>query len=186
MAREDARIARTRSDVSRAALDVLTTDGWEGMTHAHLAQSAGYSKTTLYAHWPARADLVALALDSLPEMPHQAPTGDLAADLAGELHAFRGGVIDFSLDQVLVAMAQWGATVQEIAKIRARIVAEGESVMRSLLEQVTQGDDLAAALSMLSGVVVCPALMYGDLPTDDVIDAAVRIVLRGTSDQRLG
>lgn len=184
MAREDARIARTRTDVARAALDVLTTDGWEGMTHAHLAQTAGYSKTTLYSHWPARADLVTLALDALPDMPHHRLTGDLATDLAGELHAFRGGVVDFSLDQVLMAMAQWGATVQEIAQIRTRIVSEGESVMRSLLEQVTQGDDLAAALSMLSGVVVCPALMYGDLPTDEVIDAAVQIVLRGASRSR--
>lgn len=182
-AQQDVRIARTHVDVARAALDVLTHEGWEAMTHAHLARTAGYSKTTLYAHWPSRIDLVTLALDSLTDMPHSVPTGDLSADLAAELRAFRGGIVDFSLDRILMTMAQWGATVQEIASIRDRIVADGEALMRSLLDGVAQGHDLEAAVSMLSGVVVCPSLMYGALPSDETIEAAVAIVIRGTADR---
>ena len=78
---EDARVARTRADVSRAALQVLTEEGCEALTHAHVAEIAGYSKTTLYTHWPARLDLIMLALDALGEMPHLERTGDLRADL---------------------------------------------------------------------------------------------------------
>ena len=55
---EDARVVRTRNDVSRAALHVLTEQGWDAVTHAHLARTAGYSRATLYKHWPTRTDLI--------------------------------------------------------------------------------------------------------------------------------
>ena len=47
-AAQDARVARTRADVSRVALKVLTDEGTDALTHGHVAELAGYSKTTLY------------------------------------------------------------------------------------------------------------------------------------------
>ena len=70
VAGEDARVARTRADVARAALEVLTQEDWDAVTHARVAEKAGYSKTTLYAHWPLKVDLVAMALDAIGELPH--------------------------------------------------------------------------------------------------------------------
>ncbi|MGB6181686.1 MAG: TetR/AcrR family transcriptional regulator [Rhodococcus sp. (in: high G+C Gram-positive bacteria)] len=177
---EDARVSRTRSDVSRAALDVLTGEGWEAVTHAHVARIAGYSKTTLYTHWPSRFDLLAMALDCLGPMPHHESVGDLHTDLVGELRVFRDSVADMRLDRVLMAMAQWGASVDEIGRMRQRIVEDGEQHMRRMLGNIARGPALEAAVTMLSGVVVCPSLMYGTLPDDATIDAAVDIVLRGT------
>ena len=49
---EDARIVRTRADVDRTALAILVEEGLEALTHARVAERAGYSKTTLYRHWP--------------------------------------------------------------------------------------------------------------------------------------
>lgn len=176
---DDVRVARTRQAVGQAALDILTAEGWEALSHAHVAKTAGFSRTTLYTHWPAKLDLVTLALDSVRAMPHEQRTGDVATDLVGELKAFRQGVVDFSLHKVLMALAQWGATVDEIAAIRDRVVEDGQSITRELLSQVTSGDDLEAAVAMLSGAVICPVLMYDQLPSDVVIERAVAIVLRG-------
>lgn len=178
---EDARVARTRADVSRAALTVLTGEGWEAVTHAHIARVAGYSKTTLYTHWPSRFDLLTLALDAVGAMPHVALTGDLRADLIGELQVFREGVQHLRLDRILMAMAQWGATVEEIGRMRSRIVDDGEQYTRRLLGAIADGPELEAAVSMVAGAVVCPSLMYGTLPDDRTIAAAVDIVLRGVS-----
>lgn len=175
----DARVARTRADVSRVALQILTTEGADALTHAHVAELAGYSKTTLYTHWPARVELIALALDALGELPHHEPTGDLRADLIGELHAFRRAVADFRLDQILSVMAQW-ASVEELSRIRDRINTEGQRPIRSMLSEVFAGPELEAAVSMLAGVVACPTLMFGEPPDDDVIEAAVELLLRGT------
>jgi len=173
---EDARIVRTRADVARTAFDVLVEEGSEALTHARVAERAGYSKTTLYKHWPARSDLAATALEALRDFQHREPTGDIRADLIGELTTFRQAVLDLRLDRVLSAMAQW-ATLDTMRQIRTEINGEGQRPIRNILQQAFEGAELEAAISMLSGVVACPSLMFGTVPDDDVIEAAVDIVL---------
>ena len=174
--REDARVIRTRADIARTALDVLTTVGSDALTHAHVADVAGYSKTTLYSYWPSRLDLAAAALDILADMPQYERTGDLRTDLVGQLTTFRQAVVDHRLDRILAAMAQW-ATVEAMSQLRERINSEGQRPIRAILAEAFDGPELDAAISMVSGVVACPALMFGTVPDDDVIEAAVDIVM---------
>ena len=171
-------MTRTSADVSRVALQVLTSEGADALSHAHVAEIAGYSKTTLYTHWPLRVDLILLALDAIGDMPHQEPTGDLRADLIGELRVFRQVVLEYRLDQILAVMAQW-ASVEEMAQVRDRINTDGQRPIRGMLAGAFDGPELEAAISMLAGVVACPTLMFGSVPDDEVIEAAVDLVLRG-------
>jgi AcrR family transcriptional regulator len=180
---EDARVARTRADVARAALEVLTDEGSDAVTHARVAELAGYSKTTLYTHWASRVDLIVLAVDALGELPHHERSGDLRADIIGELAAFRGGITEMRLDLILTGMAQW-ASVDEMREIRDRINNSGQGQMRAMLGEILDGAELEAALSMLTGVVACPSIMFGTLPDDDVIAAAVDIVLRSATHRK--
>jgi AcrR family transcriptional regulator len=180
---EDARVARTRADVARAALKVLTAEGSDAVAHARVAELAGYSKTTLYTHWPSRVELIALALDALGELPHHERSGDLRSDLIGELQAFRGGITEMRLDRILTGMAQW-ASFDEMREIRDKINNSGQGPLRTMLEEVLGGVELEAAVSMLTGVVACPSIMFGALPDDDVIAAAVDIVLRSAKPPR--
>ena len=177
---EDARVARTRADVARAALEVLTDEGSDAVTHARVAELAGYSKTTLYTHWASRVDLIVLAVDALGELPHHERSGDLRDDIVGELVAFRRGITEMRLDLILTGMAQW-ASVEEMREIRDKINNSGQGQMRAMLGEIFDGAELEAALSMLTGVVACPSIMFGSLPDDDVIAAAVDIVLRGAT-----
>jgi AcrR family transcriptional regulator len=176
---EDARVARTRADVARAALEVLTGEGSEAVTHARVAEIAGYSKTTLYTHWPARIDLLIMAIESLGAMPHHERTGNLRADVVAELKVFRTGIQDLRLDRVLASMAQW-ASEEQMRRVRDRVNTDGQHQMYEMLGEVFSGAALDAAVSMLTGVVACPSLMYGTLPDDDIIEAAVDIVFNGT------
>jgi AcrR family transcriptional regulator len=173
---EDARVARTRADVARAALDVLTREGSEAVTHARVAEIARYSKTTLYTHWPARIDLITMAIEALGEMPHHQRTGDLRADVIAELKVFRKGILDLRLDRVLASMAQW-ASEKQMRQVRDKVNTDGQHQMYAMLGEVFSGAELDAAVSMLTGVVACPSLMFGTLPDDDIIAAAVDIVL---------
>ncbi|TQR87107.1 TetR/AcrR family transcriptional regulator [Mycobacterium hodleri] len=175
---EDARVSRTRADVARAALEVLTTDGSDAVTHARVAEIAGYSKTTLYTHWPARIDLIAMAIESLGDMPHHDRTGVLRDDLIGELKVFRAGVLEMRLDRVLSGMAEW-ASVEQMARIRNKVNTDGQHQMYEMLGEIFSGAPLDAAVSMLTGVVACPAIMFGNVPDDAVIEAAVDVVLNG-------
>ena len=180
-ATEDARVARTRADVARAALEVLTSDGSEGVTHARVAELAGYSKTTLYSHWPSRIDLITMAIDALGEMPHHPRTGDLRADVIAEIAVFRKAIVELRLDRVLAGMAQW-ASEEQMAQVRDKVNTDGQHQLYEMLGEVFSGPRLDAAVSMLTGVVACPALMFGTVPSDAVIEAAVDIVLRSPTD----
>jgi AcrR family transcriptional regulator len=180
---EDARVSRTRADVARAALEVLTTDGSDAVTHARVAEIAGYSKTTLYTHWPARIDLIAMAIESLGDMPHHDRTGVLRDDLIGELQVFRAGILEMRLDRVLSGMAEW-ASVEQMARIRNKVNTDGQHQMYEMLGELFSGSALHAAVSMLTGVVACPAIMFGTVPDDAVIEAAVDVVLTGHQGSR--
>jgi AcrR family transcriptional regulator len=173
---EDARVARTRADVARAALEVLTEEGSEAVTHARVAEIARYSKTTLYTHWPSRIDLITMAIEALGEMPHHQRTGELRADVIAELKVFRKGILDLRLDRVVASMAQW-ASDEQMRQVRDKVNTDGQHQMYAMLGEVFSGAALDAAVSMLTGVVACPSLMFGTLPDDDIIAAAVDIVL---------
>ncbi|WP_428339755.1 TetR/AcrR family transcriptional regulator [Mycobacterium sp.] len=174
---EDARVVRTRADVARTALAVMIHEGAEALSHARIAERAGYSKTTLYRHWPSRLDLATLALEALGDVRQHELTGDLRTDLVGQLTTFRQAVLDLRLDRVLAAMAQW-ATVETMKQIRSKVNTDGQRPIRDILEQSFEGPQLEAVISMLTGVVACPSLMFGTLPDDDVIEAAVDVVLK--------
>ena len=177
---EDARVARTRADVSRAALEVMTKEGSESVTHARVAELAGYSKTTLYTHWPARIDLIIMAIEALGEMPHHERTGDLRADVIAELQVFRTAVEELRLDRVLAGMAQW-ASDEQMALVRCKVNTDGQHQMFEMLGEVFSGAGLDAAVSMLTGVIACPSLMFGTLPEDVVIETAVDMVLKSAT-----
>jgi len=180
---EDARVARTRVDVARAALEVLTGEGSEAITHARVAEIAGYSKTTLYTHWPARVDLIIIAIEALGQMPHHERTGDLRADVVGELKVFRKGILDMRLDRVLTGMAQW-ASEEQMRQVRDKVNTDGQHQMYAMLGELISGAALDAGVSMLTGVVACPSLMFGTVPDDDIIEAAVDIVLTSARSPR--
>ncbi len=177
----DPRVVRTRKDVLGAALDVLLDEGLEAMTHQHVAQVAGYSKATVYAHWPTRTDLIRDSLTRFVHVRHHRPTGALRTDLIEELITFRSAMVEQRLDRALAVLIDLTASVPELVDVRDRLVAEGERVIRQLLAPELQGPRLEAATLALCGAVLHSALMHGRLPADDVIEAAVDLVLGGSS-----
>ena len=176
---EDARVVRTRNDVSRTALRVLVEQGWEAVTHAHLAREAGYSRATLYKHWPLRTDLLRLAFRRLGDMPHHVPAGELRGDLIDEVTTFRTGMERHRLDRALCALVDLAGTDPDMVEVRDKLVTDGERVVRDLLSPRLQGTELEAATLMLCGAVLHSALMHGRRPADDVIAASVDLLLRG-------
>ena len=173
----DARVIRTRNDILRAALDVLTSQGLDGLTHPHLAEVAGYSRATLYNHWPNRTALLRDAF-AYRSAEHSTPTGDLRSDLIAELTMFRTEMERHGLDRALAVLAAVTAFTPELAEVRDQLLTDGERVMRELLSPAFQGDELDAAVLMLTGAVINSAVVHGQLPSDALIAATVDLVLR--------
>lgn len=175
----DPRIIRTRNDILATTLKVLIDEGWDAVTHAHVAAVAGYSKATVYKHWPTRPELVRDSFEKLGDMHHLAPTGDLRHDLIEEVTLFRTGMEEQHLDRALCVLVELAhSTSPDLVEIRDRLVTDGERMFRELLSPILTGSELEAATLMLVGAVLHSALMHGAPPTDDVIAASVDLILR--------
>jgi AcrR family transcriptional regulator len=171
-------VVRTRNDVLPVAVRVLVDEGWEAVTPSRVAKEAGYSRATVYAHWPDRMDLLRDAFAHYGEMPHHDPSHvDPRADLRGELRSFCQAMVERRLDRALATLAERAQTNPEVVGIRDAFVADGERPMRSTLAGLTSEASLEASLLMLTGMVTHSFLMHGVPPGDDVLDAAVDIVL---------
>lgn len=174
----DPRIVRTRHDILGATLQVLAHEGWDAVTHQRVAQVAGYSRATVYKHWPRRPDLVRDAFVRLHDLPHHRPTGDLRADLVRELSLFRQVIVDRRMDRALCVFVELTDTVPDLAGVRSGLVGDGEHVVRAMLAPHFHGPELEAAVLMLGGAVLYGAMTTGTPPDDAVIEAAVDLVLR--------
>ena len=175
----DARVVRTRNDVLGAALRVLVERGRDAVTHPAVARSAGYSRATVYKHWPSREVLVQEALLRVRGHPHHSPTGELRGDLVGELCALRAGAQLQRTDRALAALADLAPAAPALAAVRDRLAADGERGVRELLAPVLDGPALDAATAMLCGAVLHGALAQDRPLADDVVVAAVDLLLRG-------
>lgn len=174
----DPRVVRTRDDVLNAALEVLIDEGWDAVSPQRVAQAAGYSRATVYKHWPNRILLITDAFARLRDVPHHVPTGDLRNDLIKEVITFRAGMEQQRLDRALCVLTELTKTVPELVGVRKKLVTDGERTVRHLLRPHLKGAALEAATAMLVGAVLHGAMMHGKSPTDRVIAAAVDVVLR--------
>lgn len=175
----DARIVRTRNDICRATLDVLFDEGRDAVTQVHVAEVAGYSKATVYKHWPTKVDLLRDALTRLGDIEHHTPAGNLRNDLVKELTVFRRGMENQRLDRALAVLAELIVSVPELADVRDKLVTDGEQAIRRMLAPFLSDTELEAATLMLCGAILHAALMHGKLPSDQIIAATVDIALRG-------
>jgi AcrR family transcriptional regulator len=174
----DPRVARTRRDVLDATARLLVDDGWDSVTHAEVARRAGYSKATLYAHWPTRLDLVRAAIDRLCDASeHPAPSGDLAHDVRASLADFAADLTDGHLDRLLAGVVERAGQSDVHAELRNRLYASGTSGLRAVLGAHLPADDVETVLELLTGAVLVHVSFAGRLADDNFVDDLVRRVL---------
>lgn len=75
------RPARARDRVRAAVLEHLTDGSYADLTYEGIAASSGVAKTTLYRHWPSKAELVFDLVLHDRELPSLADRGSLEADI---------------------------------------------------------------------------------------------------------
>ncbi len=167
--RVDPRVRRTRTDVRRAAGELLLEEGWDAVTHARVASAAGYSRATIYAHWPRPIDLLIEAFNHLGAIPHHEPTGDLRQDLIAELTIFRTVLVDHGLARVLATLADRATTSPELAEFRDSIVAEGNRLFETIFCQHQSQEQARLSSALVLGTVFYLATMTDEPISDDTL-----------------
>jgi AcrR family transcriptional regulator len=152
-------VERTRAAVVAAAADLLLAHGPDEITHAHVAQAAGVSRTTVYKHWPDRADLLRSSITALGKtIPDPADlTGDLRADLRTLLAGLAGDLNDEGHARLMTIMMERAHHDPTVAEVRDTMVTElhatFDQVLRTAVDrgEIRPDIDLERAVAALGG-----------------------------------
>jgi len=174
----DPRIARTRRDVVDTTAGMLVDDGWDAITHAEVARRAGYSKATVYTHWPTRLDLIRDAIDQICDAAEHPPaTGDLRRDLHVSLADFANDLAVGHLDRLLAGVIERANQGDAVRALRARLYETGTGPLRSILESHLDSADVEPALALLTGAILVRVTFEGEPATDAFIEDLIARVL---------
>ena len=77
----DKRIERSRDKVLRETYRMLSEQGFSGASIDAIAKQSGVAKTTIYRHWPSRANLLLDACSKMGSRIDPPETGSLKQDL---------------------------------------------------------------------------------------------------------
>ncbi|GAB3996294.1 TetR/AcrR family transcriptional regulator [Nocardioides marmoraquaticus] len=159
-------------------LDTLLRDGVDVVTHSRVAAQSGYSKATIYKHWPTRAALIAEALLRVGEVEHHTTDGHLPTDLFNELLVYRDEMEKHQLDRALVTLVSLLPSMPELEGVRIKLVTDGERTLRRILSTRLEGEALEAATLMMVGSILQSALLHGKLPSRELVRVVVDTMLR--------
>lgn len=174
---KDSRVTRTRADIARTALDVLTREGSDA-----LIPRACRRDCRVFQDNP----LHTLAVEVRPVRDRTRRPGRDAAPGTHRRSAHRSGRGAEDVPPGGARPPTGSSAVRDgpMGDRRGDEAAQGrdhtnaQRPIRTMLSEAFQGAELEAAISMLAGVVACPSLMFDTLPDDDVIEVAVDFILK--------
>lgn len=171
----DARIARTRANVVRAATDLLVEGGPSAVTIDAIVTRSGVAKSTIYRHWETRDDiLVAVIEHAAPRIEDPDASLGFAASLRRLTAELRRMLNDPDWARVIPALLTLRIHQDGIADIEQRLEARQDRVVdvvlrRGVAEGLVNPDyDLDEASAMLVG-----PLMFAHLTGKPAVDEAL-------------
>lgn len=174
----DPRVLRTRRDVVDAATALFLAQGWAAVTHAEVARRAGYSKATVYAHWPTQLDLVQASVRQICDVADHPPaTGDLRADLIRGLDDFADDLSRGRLDRILGGLLERAGSDPVVDELRQQLYDAGTQSLSAILRSHLPRRDAEASLTMLVGGVFLRVAFEGRPASrafvEDLVDRAL-------------
>jgi AcrR family transcriptional regulator len=192
------RRAEVDESVLEAAVELLLTRGYGGLSPDEVAERAGVAKTTLYRRWPTKDHLALAVVNRLQDGDEITDTGNIRRDLADYLEK-----IAAALNRMRMAGREAGdpsaGTVAELVAAAARHADVGElervmyarrnTLARSLLERARDRGELRPDLDIevlfdqLAGALYYRVLITGS-PVDRayaerLVDTALRTAENG-------
>ncbi len=148
----DERVERSRRTVLASTAELLFERGFAGASVDEISRRSGVAKTTIYRHWPTRADLLRDACSTIGTPQNVPDTGNFETDVT--------------------------TLVTDLAKLLT--TAKWTSVLPSIIDAAERDPDIADMYSKLQHgysaplkTVILRAVGRGELPEDT--DAAMLI-----------
>lgn len=179
---------RIDEDITSAALDLLSTEGFDRFSVEAVAASAGVAKTTVYRRFPTRNDLIVGALvrlnDDLPAPPAAGPVRDR---LVSVLNGIRRRTTESVRGRILLQVVSEGLRDPALADlVHQRVLAPRRQVLRDVIaDGIASGElradiEVDAVVPVLVGPMLYLGMWSGTAVTHGVtVESIVDLVLSG-------
>jgi AcrR family transcriptional regulator len=147
-----------------AALEELTSSGYQGMTVDAVAARAKSSKATVYRRWPSKGSLAIAAIQSLSISPPQAAdppnTGTLREDLVQVTR--QADTARSEKKKRVLAILAGGAhsDIDLAARLQAGLLASSEDQILGVLRRAVQRGEIDASCDEASLALILPAMHF--------------------------
>jgi AcrR family transcriptional regulator len=177
------RDGRVDDAVRAAAVELLATCGWSGLTIDAVAARAGVGKAAIYRRWESKEALLLDATRCMAIAVPEIDTGQLRTDLIELFGGLAANLAGGSAGQVMPAVIAEAAVNPQMRGLLTAMVDERRMSGRALLQRGLQrgelagGTDIELLLDMLSGPVFYRHLVSGSATDSQVIESLVDKVL---------
>jgi AcrR family transcriptional regulator len=180
----DERVRRSRQTVLAATSELLFERGFAGVSVDEISRRSGVAKTTIYRHWPTRADLLRDACAAI-STPQEVPD---AGSLELDLNALMTDLAE------LLSKARWVSVMPSVidaaerdpdiadvfAKLQRGYTVPIETViLRAVTKrELPEDTDVATLVAALTGPLFYRRWFSRDPLTGDFAREIVRLVIR--------
>ncbi len=181
----DPRIARSRAAVLSATVDLLGEVGHGGTTVEAVAERSGVAKTTIYRHWPSRAQLLLDAFHGCVGHDDSPRSGDVRTDLLALAGGLATKLRDHRWSRIIATLIDAAESDPELAELSAAYTHERREAVRSIIEQgITAGElrpdiDTGLAAQLVGGTLFYERLLLRRPADDAQLERIVDLVLDG-------
>ncbi|MDA0364957.1 MAG: TetR/AcrR family transcriptional regulator [Chloroflexi bacterium] len=176
-------MARTSAAVFAAGEALLVEHGVHGITVDDIARRTGIAKTTIYRHWPSKAELV-MAIVARQAFQFPSPnTGDAIEDLRICLRALSRSLAEAPRRVALLGVMELAARDEQSVIAHRALLDSRSAILIEVFERgVTTGQlrpdqNVAQTLQLLVSPILMHPLLIGGVVDDDGIDSLIDRVL---------
>lgn len=169
--RVDPRIEHTQALVVEATAELLATEGFERITIDAIAERSGVARSTIYRHWPDRAQLLVHAFMVVLDKEDTPDTGSLVGDFRVIANSFCAGMTNEDWGRMLPSLVGASAHDTDLRRALTEFHSarrdEAMALIRRAQErgEISGGIDVLAALERFAGPFFLRHLITGD-PVD--------------------
>ena len=175
----DERVRRSRITVLAATAELLFERGFAGASVDEIARRSGVAKTTIYRHWPTRADLLRDACSTIGT-PQDVPDtgsieGDVTALMTNLAHLLRTAKWTSVLPSIIDAAERDSDIADMYGKLQHGYSAPLEKVILRAMDRGELPEDTDAA--MLIAALTGPLFYRRWFSRDPLTDAFVKQIV---------
>jgi AcrR family transcriptional regulator len=180
----DARVRRSRAAVLGVTAELLFERGLAGASVDEISRRSGVAKTTIYRHWPTRADLLQEACSSIGTPLDVPDTGSVEGDVTALMMNLAQLLRSAKWTSVLPSVIDAAERDPDIAAMYSRIQEGYSAPLQSILQmamrkgELPKTTDIALLVAALTGPLFYRRWFSREPVTSAFAKQIVRLVIR--------